>query len=58
MLKWIVIGIVIWYFYKRLSKKMTLQKGNDRDDFPNYHKKEKQSYSDHDDDFIDYEEVD
>lgn len=63
MLQWIVIGLVIWYFYRRYTRQKQLsQKENHRyihrDEPTREHRPPpRYDYEDDDDDYIDYEEV-
>jgi|GEM_PF-3050984 len=66
MLQWIIIGAVIWYFYRRhQAKKRILRQRNARFIHRNepsdpYHNSSKNRYYkdwDQDEDYIDYEEI-
>ena len=64
MIKWLIIGVVIWYFYRRFQKKISPGTQNDpryiRDDDFQSGRNNNNNNTAHpidEDDYIDYEEV-
>ena len=61
MIKWLIIGLVIWYFYRRYKKRSRLGRRPDerynRDDDFRDRQDQRTARPVDEDDYIDYEEV-
>ena len=61
MIKWIIIGLVIWYFYRRYTRRSGLGRRQDdryiRDEELRHNQNQRTTHPLDEDDYIDYEEV-
>lgn len=61
MFQWLIIGLVIWYFYRNYKKKQIRQSGNQRPYIRDEHMRSEfkppSTRSESEDEYIDYEEV-